>query len=401
MFQSDFASLFQTLPGRVSLRFQKSGTLRATLPFRPQIPGILVKITNVRACQPATETSPDDWRTSIGQILVAVDTDCGVTGYGVGGGGFAGVHVVQTVLRDALLGEDPDRIEALWSTMYDATLAFGQKGIVLMAMSGVDLALWDVRGRAERQSVSELLGGAKQTRLPTYITVWDNAALAKVADCPHRGFKLHLGEQAPQDESIDKFADRIAEELREARRLIGPERELMADAWMKWSRAAAEAVIERIGDVNLSWLEEPLPLDDEVGYEVLVGLGTVPIAGGEHEYTSAAFRKLVDRRLHSVLQPDVNWVGGLTELIRVYELASEHDGIRVCPHRGAEIWSLPALAALDPDPLAESGRPWMNWVTGQPPIEDGWIEIPDRPGFGILIDEASLSVVPRPEFSWP
>ncbi len=214
-----------------------------------------MKITNVRACQPVTETSPDDWRTSIGQILVAVDTDCGVTGYGVGGGGFAGIHVVQTVLRDVLLDRDPDPIEELWSEMYDATLAFGQKGIVLMAMSGVDLALWDVRGRAENQSVTELLGGAKQTRLPTYITVWDNEALAKVVDRPHRGLKLHLGEQAPQNESVDEFADRIAGELREARRLIGPERELMADAWMeKWSRPAAQAV-SVIGDVNLSWLE--------------------------------------------------------------------------------------------------------------------------------------------------
>jgi L-rhamnonate dehydratase len=381
---------------RVSLRLHEVDTLPLVGNPFTQDAGYHVKITNVRACQPVTETSPDDWRTSIGQILVAVDTDCGVTGYGVGGGGFAGIHLVQTVLRDVLLGRNPDQIEELWSEVYDATLAFGQKGIVLMAMSGVDLALWDVRGRAEKQSVTELLGGAKQTRLPTYITVWDYEALAKVADRPHRGFKLHLGEQAPQDESIDEFADRIAGELREARRLIGPERELMADAWMKWSRPAAQAVIERIADVNLSWLEEPLPLDDEAGYEALVGLGTVPIAGGEHEYTSAAFRKLVDRRLHSVLQPDVNWVGGLTELIRIYELAAEHDDIRVCPHRGAEIWSLPALAALDPEPLAESGRPWMTWVNGQPPIVDGWIEIPDRPGFGLDIDEAALRICPTP-----
>ena len=359
-----------------------------------------MKITNVRACQPLTPDSPDDWRASIGQILVAVDTDCGVTGYGVGGGGFAGIHVVQTVLRDVLLGRDPDQIDLLWSEMYDRTLAFGQKGIVLMAMSGVDLALWDVRGRCQQQSISDLLGGAKQTRLPTYITVWDNEALAKVADRPYQGFKLHLGEQTAQEESVDEFADRIADELRQARRLIGPDRELMADAWMKWSRDAAEAVVDRIEDVRLSWLEEPLPLDDEAGYSELVARGTVPIAGGEHEYTSASFGRLVEHRLHSVLQPDVNWVGGLTELIRIYEMASEHEEIRVCPHRGAEIWSLHAIAALDPHPLAESGRPWMSWVQGQPPIVDGWIDVPDRPGFGLQIDEASLPIAPAPTVRW-
>ena len=101
-----------------------------------------MKIKDVRACQPVTPKSPDDWRTTVGQILVAVDTDAGLTGYGVGGGGFAGIHVVRTVLRDLLLGRNPAEIATLWREMYDDTLAFGQKGLVVMAISGIDLALW-------------------------------------------------------------------------------------------------------------------------------------------------------------------------------------------------------------------------------------------------------------------
>lgn len=356
-----------------------------------------MKITDVRACQPVTPDSPDDWRTSMGQILVAVDTDAGLTGYGVGGGGFAGIHVVRTVLRDALIGCDASQIETLWRSQYDATLAFGQKGIVLMAISGVDLALWDIRGKSEGVPISELLGGAKQTRLPTYITVWDNAALDKVADTSHQGFKLHLGEQTGGDD-VDEFADLIADQLRRARQTVGPDREVMADAWMKWDLAASKAVISRVTGLNLSWLEEPLPVDDEAGYAELVRDSTVPIAGGEHEYTSAGFQHLVEHRLHTVLQPDVNWLGGLTELIRVYEIAAEYDDIRVVPHRGSEIWSLHAIAALDPNPLAESGRPWMSWVEGQPSIEDGFVNVPDRPGFGIEIDEARLKAYPSPQY---
>jgi L-rhamnonate dehydratase len=358
-----------------------------------------MKITDVRACQPLTPDSPEDWRTSIGQILVAIDTDCGLTGYGVGGGGFAGIHVVRTVLRDLLLDRDPDQIETLWREMYDGTLAFGQKGLVVMAMSGVDLALWDVRGRAENASISQLLGGAKTTRLPTYITVWDNEALARVQDSGHQGYKLHLGAQSLDDESVAAFADRIAGQLRDGRAMIGPDRELMADAWMKWDRASTKAVIDRVSDLDLSWLEEPLPVDDEAGYAELVATSSVPIAGGEHEYTFAGFRHLVEQRLHTVLQPDVNWCGGLTELIRVYELARQHPEIRVVPHRGSEIWSLHAIAALDPRPLAESGRPWMSWVNGQPPIKDGWIELNDGPGFGIEIDESSLPTFRMPDYS--
>jgi len=109
-----------------------------------------MKITDVRALQPVGENSPQDWRTSLGQILVAVDTDCGITGYGVGGGGLAGIHVVKTVLRDLLIGRKPEEITQLWNEMYQTTLAFGRKGIAIMAISGVDLALWDLRGEIRK-----------------------------------------------------------------------------------------------------------------------------------------------------------------------------------------------------------------------------------------------------------
>src|SRR5947207_15601908 len=107
-----------------------------------------MKIREVRAVQPLAPTSPPDWRTSLGQILVAIDTDAGLTGYGVGGGGLAGVHVVRTVLRELLLGHGPGPIESLWRTMYDATLPFGRKGIAIMALGGVDLALWGLHGQS-------------------------------------------------------------------------------------------------------------------------------------------------------------------------------------------------------------------------------------------------------------
>ena len=92
------------------------------------------------------------------------------------------------------------------------------------------------------------------------------------------------------------------------------------------------------------------------------------------------------RRLHAVFQPDVCWCGGLTQLVKIYEMASEY-GVRVCPHRGSEVWALHAIAALDPQPLAESGRPWMTWVEGQPRIENGTVQLVEGPGFGVTFDE--------------
>ncbi len=117
----------------------------------------------------------------------------------------------------------------------------------------------------------------------------------------------------------------------------------------------------------------------------------MPIAGGEHEFTAAGFGELITRRVHQILQPDVCWCGGMTEMVKIYRLAHEA-GLRVCPHRGAEIWGLHAVAALDPEPLAESGRPWMTWVGGQPPVVDGFVQLTDAPGFGVVIDEGSLRI---------
>src|SRR5205085_10840675 len=130
-----------------------------------------MKIVDVRACQPPCD-SPPDWRTTLGQILVAVDTDAGLTGYGVGGGGLSAIHIVRTILRDLLLGRDAAPVEALWDEMYRATLPFGRKGVAIMALSGVDLALWDLRGKQANQSVAQLLGGPIHSRMPTYATVW-------------------------------------------------------------------------------------------------------------------------------------------------------------------------------------------------------------------------------------
>lgn len=346
-----------------------------------------MKITDVRAVQPVSPTSPPDWRTSLGQILVAVDTDAGLTGYGVGGGGFAGIHVIRRVLRDLLLGEDPERIESLCDAMYQATLPFGRKGIAVMAQSGVDLALWDLRGKAAGQSVCELLGGETGKPLPTYITVWDVSDLTPELAATHAAFKLHTGGKDAAD-----IPEAVWESVSRARQTIGPEKELMIDAWMQWDIETTVAVDRRCRSANLSWIEEPIPADDLHGYAELQSRCETPIAGGEHEFTSAAFRELIDRKLHAVLQPDVCWCGGLTELIRIYEAANAA-GVRVCPHRGAEVWSLHAIAALDPNPLAESGRPWMTWVAGQPAIEDGTITLGDAPGFGLEIDEASLPLL--------
>lgn len=338
-----------------------------------------VKITNVKACQPSCP-SPPDWRTAMGQILVVIETDAGITGYGIGGGGLASIHIIRTVLRDLLVGKDSEPTEAHWQAMYGATLPFGRKGVAIMALSGVDLALWDLRGKQANRSVAQLLDGPMHAEVPTYATVWDELPESMIGQ--HAAFKIHLGKH--QDPST------LVDVVRRARDRVGPDVPLMVDAWMKWDVAFTLRFAEAVAPLSIDWIEEPLPPDDFAGYAELVKRSPIPIAGGEHEFTAAAFGELIERRLHHIVQPDVCWCGGMTELVKIYAMAKKHD-IRVCPHRGAEVWGLHAIAALDPVPLAESGRPWMTWVGGQPEIRNGRIAIPNRPGFGVTIDDGFLT----------
>jgi L-rhamnonate dehydratase len=341
-----------------------------------------MKITDIRACQP-TCASPPDWRTSLGQILVAIEADGGITGYGVGGGGLSGVHIIRTVLRDLLIGQNTEPVEFIWQLMYDATLPFGRKGVAIMALSGVDLALWDLRGKAANKSVAQLLGGPIHASMPTYATVWEDIPEALLGQ--HSAFKVHLGKCDGGMESLVDVAAR-------ARDCIGPEAALMIDAWMKWDVPFTRRFAERVLPLRIDWIEEPLPPDDLTGYAELVRDCPIPIAGGEHEFTAGGFAPIIERRLHHIVQPDACWCGGMTELVKIYQLGKQH-GVRVCPHRGGEIWGLHALAALDPQPLAESGRAWLTWIGGQPPIRDGLIGVPSAPGFGAVIDEDNLEVL--------
>ncbi|MGH2588741.1 MAG: mandelate racemase/muconate lactonizing enzyme family protein [Dehalococcoidia bacterium] len=331
-----------------------------------------MRITRLRAVQPDAPTTPPDWRRVFGQILVVLDTDTGVRGFGVGGGGEAGIQIVERFLQPLLIGSDAHEVEARWQEMYQATLPFGRSGLAIMAISGVDLALWDARGKAEAMSVAALLGGVHHPRVPCYATGADPAAAVA------RGFravKLPLARRGTTPEEAIELVARTRDG-------IGLDVALMTDAGMQWNLEQSLRATEGFAAHGVGWLEEPLPPDDLAGYAELSRRSPVAIAGGEHDYTAAGFRELAAHRALAIWQPDVTWAGGMTQLRAIYEMAAE-EGIRVCPHRGAEVWGLHAIAALDPAPLAESGRPWITWLQGQSPIEDGFITLPDRPGFGV------------------
>ncbi len=315
----------------------------------------------------------------MGQIAVSVETEDGLTGYGVGGGGAAGIHVIETELRRLLIGSDATPVEDLWVEMYRATLPYGRKGIAVMAISGVDLALWDLRGKREGKPIAVVLAGKNAYHpkaVHCYMTGFSAEEVIRSGANGFHALKFHAGLNRNQD-----IAE-VVVPIRRVRDTLGPDVRLMADAAMKLDADTALRLVDALQGCNLEWLEEPLPPEDLEGYGKLRDQSPIPIAGGEHEYTAAAFDVLMRERLHAIVQPDATWCGGLTELVKIYAMGEKY-GVRVCPHRGSEIWALHAIASIDPDPLAESGRPWIDWVNGQPEIVNGSVTNGSASGFGV------------------
>jgi L-rhamnonate dehydratase len=184
------------------------------------------------------------------------------------------------------------------------------------------------------------------------------------------------------------FAENVAV-VRRARERLGPEIALYVDAFLEWDVETTLRLADAFVASDVRWIEEPLSPDDLDGYATLCRRSPIPIASGEHECTRWGFEEVVTRRAHQVLQPDASWCGGLTVLREVFRLGAAAD-LWVVPHRGAEVWGLHAIAALSPKPLAESGRPWVTWLRGEPRVEAGMVRPTDAPGFGVELDPAAI-----------
>jgi len=323
-----------------------------------------------------------------GSIVVEIKTDQGITGYGLGGGGGAAVYIIEHHLRDFLMGVNPLNIELLWDQMYSSTSFYGRKGVTIMAISGIDLALWDIAGKRAGQPVYRLLGGATKDKVPAYLTGDD---VERGISMGFRAFKIPISDGVPQGRDGMK---RIVTRLTGVRKIIGEDATLMIDCLARWDVPYTLEMAQRLAGLRLNWIEEPLSPDDVVGYERLCReVKGTRIASGEHEYTRFGFQDLIRHQAVQILQPDISWSGGLTELRRIAALAAANS-LPMIPHRGGSAFGLNLIAATPVCPLAESfgvgetGNEIMQAMT--PKFENGYYYPPEKPGFGVELDEAML-----------
>jgi len=336
-------------------------------------------------------------------LIVEVFTDDGLVG--IGNAALApqiSRQVIEFYLKPILLGSDPWNIELLWQHMYRKTIAFGRKGIGMAAISAVDIALWDVLGKSSKQPVYRLLGGRTKPRIPVYASrlystpLHDLAAEAKrYKDEGYRAMKLRFG-WGPTEGAAGMR--RNIELVRTVRETVGDDIDVMADAYMGWTLDYAKRMLPLLEDFQLRWLEEPVIPDDIQGYAELKSYGRIPIAGGEHEFTSYGFRELLEARAVDYIQFDTNRVGGISQACKICALAEAYS-VPVIPHAGQMHNYHVVMASLN-SPMAEYfpvvdvevGNELFWYIfDGEPRAKDGFVDLDDNlPGLGLTINENSL-----------
>jgi L-alanine-DL-glutamate epimerase-like enolase superfamily enzyme len=341
-------------------------------------------------------------------VLVTVTTDDGLQGFGeakaaVGSAGSCGAlaSAVKDDLGPLLIGQDARNISALWEVMYNGTRegyartrgrafpVLGRRGLLISAMSGIDMALWDLLGKRLNAPVMQLLGGAHTDQLQCYASGgWAdvNGIGAQVQGYVAKGFKGVKMRVGVMDGDVHTSVARV----RAAREALGPHIKLMADAHGTFSVPEAKQFCAGVEEANLYWFEEPCNGDNVAGTAEVRAMARMPIACGESEFTRFDFRDLIAARACDVLQPDMAICGGISEGVRIAALAATHQ-LELAPHCWGSALSFSAGVQLA---FASSSAVVIEYSLGANPllrelaeetfdVVDGMIVAPTRPGLGV------------------
>lgn len=353
-----------------------------------------------------------------GALLVEVETDDGIVGIGEAGvGGGVTATVIEKDLKPALLGQDPLLIEGLWQKLFHRTRQYGRRGLVLNAISGIDIALWDIAGKVARLPVYKLLGAARD-RVEAYASggfyqegKGIDALAGEAEGYRARGFKgmkMKIGRNPSTGTHLRQWlgnagfcevdpSEDIAR-VAAVRKALGREAKLMVDVNCAWSPDFAIAMGRAMEPYNLYWIEEPVATDDIDGSARVADALAAPIAGYETETGLYGFRELVTRGAVDIVQLDVAWSGGFSEGRRIAAFAQAHHRM-VAPHAFAGGVLLVAslhFAAATPNALALEWDQNPNGLRDELLKEglrlesDGTVKLPERPGLGIELDRAAI-----------
>lgn len=356
-------------------------------------------ISNPMSMFPEYAVSRTSWGIGVlGSLFVKVTAEDGTVGYATGFGGPAACWLIEEHLKRFVVGKSPAQTNLIWEQMYRGSLFYGRKGIPMLAISVVDLAIWDLLGKLLNQPVMNLIGGRTKEYLPLYLTS-NNADYAESVG--FIGSKVPLPHGPHEGEAGLR---KNVEFLRKMRNSIkNPDHFLSVDCYMSLDVNYAVKLAQRCIDekVDIKWWEEVLSPDDVAGHKLLKErMPTVTWTTGEHEYNKVAMRELIEHRAIDIIQADVMWVGGLTELIKINAMCEAY-GAQVVPH-GSGPYSYHAVMSFPNSHFSEyicnspDGRAVLpcfgDLFLDEPVPTNGRIDIDEtKPGFGLTLNpEAKL-----------
>jgi L-alanine-DL-glutamate epimerase-like enolase superfamily enzyme len=367
-----------------------------------------LKIADIKAYPTSFPVAPEN-RVALGigtaikrdAVVVKVTTAGGLIGWGESHHGRAHTAVaklIETTLRQLVLGMDAADVVGVWKKIYDKQLAsHGMGAGTCLAMSGIDLALWDIRGQAAGMPLYRLLGGSKRAvpayaggvslgyQEPSKLIEELKASIAK----GYKAVKLRVGDTPKKD----------LERIRAVRKACGDELVILTDANIGYSIEDARQVMPGMDELNVAWLEEPFPAHDYRSYRLAKGFGRTPLAAGENHYTRFEFNRVIEDGAITVLQPDLSKTGGLTEALRIAAMASAYK-LPIHPHSSMtglnHAASIHFLAAIDNGGYFEGDVSKANKFRDDlvsKPYEvdrDGNVWPLDKPGLGLEVNEEFL-----------
>ena len=336
------------------------------------------------------------WDSAI--AIVEIIADDGARGIGWCEDGCNAVRpIIDNHLVRLLVGQDPCEVEGLWDRMFRASIPYGRKGIAIEAISAIDIALWDLLGNSAGKPVCQLLGGPVRAMVPLYASglhhIEAEKVFAEAQDYVRQGYravKLRFG-HGPA--SGPKGMQSNEDHVKVVREAVGEEISIMADAYMSWRLPYAGQMCRRLEKYNLAWLEEPFIPDEVHSYAQLRRQTSIPIAGGEHEFTRYGFQQIIEQNAMDILQPDLHRCGGITEGRKIAALASAA-GLSIIPHAYSAA-HVHFVAATPNAPLLEY-FPQPVWedpgdhappsiLAGEPVPLNGQVAAPTAPGLGTTL----------------
>ena len=331
-------------------------------------------------------------------LVVEVETDDGIVGYGnVALAPKIAKAIIDEYLTPLIIGQDPWDYEYLNQRMYRSTHAWGRKGITMAAISGIDIAIWDILGKSVNKPVFKLLGGRTKEKIPCYYSKLYRTNIKEMQDEAQKyldqGFTMFKSRFGYGPAHGTKGVAENLKAVEALREVIGYDNDLMLECYMGWNVEYAKRMLPKLVKFQPRWLEEPVIGDDIDGYAELNAMNIIPISGGEHEFSLYGFKQLLERKAVSVVQYDTNRVGGITMAHKINALCEAYS-VPVVPHAGQMhnyhlTMSSLACPMSEYFPMfdVEVGNELFYYIfDGEPVADKGFLQLDDnKPGLGLTL----------------